>query len=192
MVSKAAWSFSRRTRATSGIPHCRMAARTVRAARRPIRQSAGAPMAPSSEPVVAVRPEEAVLEEAVADVAVVGELGHVVDDAVLGQPLDLLDVEHEALRHGLGTVVHAVTPVGVDAVARPDGDVVGQQRPAHHLDAGLGEAHDRVVDDARAGDQVMLVLGAARGRRCRGPDRSRPARPGRAGARRRRARGRCT
>src|ERR1700722_10030842 len=156
-VSKASWSLSRRTRATSGIPHCRMAARTVR--RRDHRSVGGRSHGTVHEPVAAVRAEEPVLEEAVADVAVVGVLGNVVDDAVLGQALDLLDVEYEALGHRLGAVVHPVAPVGVDAVAGPDGDVVGQQRAALHLDAGLGKAHDRVVDDAGAGNQMVLVLG---------------------------------
>ena len=50
MVSKAAWSFSRRTRARSGIPHCRMAARTALRRAGRLAQSAGAPMAPSVSP----------------------------------------------------------------------------------------------------------------------------------------------
>ena len=73
--------------------------------------------------------------------AVVGELGHVVDDAVLGQPLHLVDGEDETLGHRLGPVVHAVAPVGIDAVAGADGDEIGQQRRAGDLEAGLGETH---------------------------------------------------
>ena len=101
------------------------------------------------------------LQQAVADLVVVGELGDVVDDAVLGDALDLLDRQHQALGHGLGPVVHPVAPVGVDAVAGADRDEVGQDGPARDLDPRLGEAHDRAVDDAGARDQVVLVLGAA-------------------------------
>ena len=61
------------------------------ARRVPGRQSGGCAHGAVGQPVAAVGAEEPLLEEPVADVAVVGELGHVVDDPVLGEALDLVD-----------------------------------------------------------------------------------------------------
>ena len=154
-VSNAACRRCRSTREASGIPHSRMPAP------RPVRSPSPALPWPVEEPVAPVGTEEAVLQQAVADLPVVGELGDVVDDAVLRQAVDLLHRQHQALGHRLGAVVHAVAPVGVNAVARADGDEVGQHGAAGDLQSGLGEADHRVVDDPGARDQVVLVLGAA-------------------------------
>ncbi len=80
-------------------------------------------------------------------------------------PLYLVDRQHESLGHRLRTVVHAVTPVRVDAVPRPDGDEVGEQRCTGDGDPGLGEANHGTVDDPGPRDEVVLVLGSARGPR---------------------------
>jgi hypothetical protein len=106
-----------------------------------------------------VRTEETVLEQSVAHRVVIGEPGHLVDDPVLRQPLYVVDRKRQPLHDQIRAVIHPVSPIGVDPVARPDRDVVGQERGADDLEVGVGETHHRPVDDAGARDQMMGVLG---------------------------------
>ena len=71
-------------------------------------------------------PKEAVLVEAIARLAVVGELANGVHDAELGECPNLLYVHLEGLDDLVFALPHAVTPVFVHAIAGADGDEVGE------------------------------------------------------------------
>ena len=88
IVSKAVWRRWSSTLNASGISHCRIPRAVLRSV--PGGISVGRrPHRPVGQPVAMVRTEESLLEQPIADDVAVAEPGHVIDDAVLGQPLYL-------------------------------------------------------------------------------------------------------
>jgi len=82
---------------------------------------------------------------------VVGESGHRVDHSVLAQAPDLAHLVGPGLLDQFLALPHAVAPVGLDAVARPDGDEVGGQRLDIDGDGSAGGLGERDVATRTAG-----------------------------------------
>src|SRR5690606_27779156 len=104
-------------------------------------------------------PREALFDEPEAAATVVGEAARVVADA-LGEIRHVGGRVHIALHDDVGALVHAVTPVRFEAVARTDREEVGLHRRAGDLDARLGEPHDGRAHETRARMEDVIVLRA--------------------------------